>query len=211
MMVKAEFDLSEFYKEIIEDELNVKTVEFTDDVSAFTSYSFKPQLKTVGPKYGKVLGKIKAALAELDGNKAMAQLNAEGTLKFDFDGTEVVLEKDDLLIDTAQVEGYVSESDNNITVVLDTNLSPELIEEGFVREIISKIQTMRKEAGFEVMDKIVVNVSKNDSIIKVVTDNLDEIKAEVLANEIVFDKIEGYSKEWNINGEKVTLGVEKVQ
>ena len=192
MMVKAEFDLSEFYKEIIEDELNVKTVEFTDDVSAFTSYSFKPQLKTVGPKYGKVLGKIKAALAELDGNKAMAQLNAEGALKFDFDGTEVVLEKDDLLIDTAQV-------------------SPELIEEGFVREIISKIQTMRKEAGFEVMDKIVVNVSKNDSIIKVVTDNLDEIKAEVLANEIVFDKIEGYSKEWNINGEKVTLGVEKVQ
>ena len=211
MIVKAEFDLSEFYKEIIEDELNVKTVEFTDDVSAFTSYSFKPQLKTVGPKYGKVLGKIKAALAELDGNKAMAQLNAEGALKFDFDGTEVVLEKDDLLIDTAQVEGYVSESDNNITVVLDTNLSPELIEEGFVREIISKIQTMRKEAGFEVMDKIVVNVSKNDSIIKVVTDNLDEIKAEVLANEIVFDKIEGYSKEWNINGEKVTLGVEKVQ
>ena len=211
MMVKAEFDLSEFYKEIIEDELNVKTVEFTDDVSAFTSYSFKPQLKTVGPKYGKVLGKIKAAIAELDGNKAMAQLNAEGALKFDFDGTEVVLEKDDLLIDTAQVEGYVSESDNNITVVLDTNLSPELIEEGFVREIISKIQTMRKEAGFEVMDKIVVNVSKNDSIIKVVTDNLDEIKAEVLANEIVFDKIEGYSKEWNINGEKVTLGVEKVQ
>ena len=141
----------------------------------------------------------------------MAQLNAEGALKFDFDGTEVVLEKDDLLIDTAQVEGYVSESDNNITVVLDTNLSPELIEEGFVREIISKIQTMRKEAGFEVMDKIVVNVSKNDSIIKVVTDNLDEIKAEVLANEIVFDNIEGYSKEWNINGEKVTLGVEKVQ
>ena len=211
MMVKAEFDLSEFYKEIIEDELNVKTVEFTDDVSAFTSYSFKPQLKTVGPKYGKVIGKIKAALAELDGNKAMAQLNAEGALKFDFDGTEVVLERDDLLIDTAQVEGYVSESDNNITVVLDTNLSPELIEEGFVREIISKIQTMRKEAGFEVMDKIVVNVSKNDSIIKVVTDNLDEIKAEVLANEIVFDKIEGYSKEWNINGEKVTLGVEKVQ
>ena len=211
MMVKAEFDLSEFYKEIIEDELNVKTVEFTDDVSAFTSYSFKPQLKTVGPKYGKVLGKIKAALAELDGNKAMAQLNAEGALKFEFDGTEVVLEKDDLLIDTAQVEGYVSESDNNITVVLDTNLSPELIEEGFVREIISKIQTMRKEAGFEVMDKIVVNVSKNDSIIKVVTDNLDEIKAEVLANEIVFDKIEGYSKEWNINGEKVTLGVEKVK
>ena len=211
MMVKAEFDLSEFYKEIIEDELNVKIVEFTDDVSEFTSYSFKPQLKTVGPKYGKVLGKIKAALAELDGNKAMAQLNAEGALKFEFDGTEVVLEKDDLLIDTAQVEGYVSESDNNITVVLDTNLSPELIEEGFVREIISKIQTMRKEAGFEVMDKIVVNVSKNDSIIKVVTDNLDEIKAEVLANEIVFDKIEGYSKEWNINGEKVTLGVEKVQ
>ena len=160
MFVKAEFELSDFYKEIIEEELNVKEVEFTDDVRAFTSYSFKPQLRTVGPKYGKFLGKIKEALSSLDGNAAMDKINAGEPLTFDFDGNEVVLEKEDLLIDMAQVEGYVSESDNNITVVLDTKLSDELIEEGFVREIISKIQTMRKEADFQVMDKIVVNVDK---------------------------------------------------
>lgn len=147
--------------------------------------------------------------SNIDGNECNAALNAEGALKFDFDGTEVVLEKDDLLIDTAQVEGFVSESDNRMTVVLDTTMTPELIEEGFVREIISKIQTMRKEAGFEVMDKIVVYANNNDKIIQVLTDNCDEIKTEVLANEIVFGKIEGHSKEWNINGEQVMLGVEK--
>lgn len=209
MMIKAGFELSEFYKEIIEEELNVKNVEFTDDVSACTSYSFKPQLKTVGPKYGKVLGRIREALTAIDGNAAMATLSAEGKLKFDFDGTKVVLEKEDLLIDIAQVEGFVSESDNNITVVLDITMTPELIEEGFVREIISKIQTMRKEADFEVMDKIIVYADKNDKIKQVLSDNSDEIKSEVLANEIVFDKISGYSKEWNINGEQVVLSVEK--
>ena len=154
MFVKAENELSEFYQEIIEEELNVKKVEFTDDVRAFTSYSFKPQLKTVGPKYGKQLGNIKNALANLDGNAAMDTLNETGKLTFNFDGTEVELTKDDLLIDTAQMEGFVSEGDNTVTVVLDTNLTPELIEEGLVREIISKIQTMRKEAGFEVMNHI---------------------------------------------------------
>ena len=209
MFVKAEFELSDFYKEIIEEELNVKEVEFTDDVSAFTSYSFKPQLKTVGPKYGKFLGKIKEALSSLDGNAAMDKINAGEPLTFDFDGNEVVLEKEDLLIDMAQVEGYVSESDNNITVVLDTKLSDELIEEGFVREIISKIQTMRKEADFQVMDKIVVNVDKNDTIKAIMENNLDEIKSEVLADNVIFGKINGYEKEWNINGEKVTFGVEK--
>lgn len=209
MFVKADFELSDFFKEIIADELNIKEVEFTDDVRAFTSYSFKPQLRTVGPKYGKFLGKIKEALANLDGNKAMDQLNAGETLKFDFDGTEVVLEKEDLLIDMAQVEGYVSEGDNAVTVVLDTNLSDELIEEGFVREIVSKIQTMRKEAGFEVMDKIIVNVDKNDKIKTIIEDNLDEIKSEVLADNVEFDRINGYEKEWNINGEKVTFSVEK--
>ena len=209
MFVKADFELSDFFKEIIADELNIKEVEFTDDVRAFTSYSFKPQLRTVGPKYGKFLGKIKEALAKLDGNKAMDQLNAGEPLKFDFDGTEVVLEKEDLLIDMAQVEGYVSEGDNAVTVVLDTNLSDELIEEGFVREIVSKIQTMRKEAGFEVMDKIIVNVDKNDKIKAIIEDNLDEIKSEVLADNVEFDRINGYEKEWNINGEKVTFSVEK--
>ena len=209
MFVKAEFELSDFYKEIIEEELNVKEVEYTDDVRAFTSYSFKPQLRTVGPKYGKFLGKIKEALSSLDGNAAMDKINAGEPLTFDFDGNEVVLEKEDLLIDMAQVEGYVSESDNNITVVLDTKLSDELIEEGFVREIISKIQTMRKEADFQVMDKIVVNVDKNDTIKAIIENNLDEIKSEVLADNVIFGKINGYEKEWNINGEKVTFGVEK--
>ena len=209
MFVKAEFELSDFYKEIVEEELNVKEVEFTDDVRAFTSYSFKPQLRTVGPKYGKFLGKIKEALSSLDGNAAMDKINAGEPLTFDFDGNEVVLEKEDLLIDMAQVEGYVSESDNNITVVLDTKFSDELIEEGFVREIISKIQTMRKEADFQVMDKIVVNVDKNDTIKAIMENNLDEIKSEVLADNVIFGKINGYEKEWNINGEKVTFGVEK--
>ena len=209
MFVKADFALSDFYKEIIAEELNVKKVEFTQDVSAFTSYAFKPQLRTVGPKYGKFLGKIKEALANVDGNEAMATLNAGNPLTFDFDGNEVVLEMEDLLIDNAQVEGFVSESDKGITVVLDTNLSDELIEEGFVREVISKIQTMRKEADFEVMDKIIVNVDKNDKIKSIIEDNLDEIKAEVLADSVVFGRISGYEKEWNINGEKVTFGVEK--
>lgn len=154
MYVKSEFQLSEFYKEIIEDELNVKEVVFKDDIADFISYSFKPQMRTVGPKYGKLLNKIKTVLSELDGNKAMAELKSTGELKLDIDGQEIVLLEEDLLIDMAQMEGYVSESDHTITVVLDTNLTPELIEEGFVRELVSKIQTMRKEAGFEVMDKI---------------------------------------------------------
>ena len=210
MFVKAEFELPEFFKEIITEELNIKEVEFTEDVRAFTSYSFKPQLRTVGPKYGKFLGKIKEALANLDGNAAMDKINAGEPLTFDFNGNEVVLEKEDLLIDMAQVEGYVSESDGNVTVVLDTNLSEELIEEGFVREVISKIQTMRKEAGFEVMDKIIVNVDKNAKIEDIINNNLDEIKLEVLAEKVEFGKMSGYSKEWNINGENVSLGVEKI-
>ena len=209
MFVKSDFELPTFFKEIIEEELNVKELEFTQDVRAFTSYSFKPQLRTVGPKYGKFLGKIKETLAGLDGNAAMDTLNSDGALKFDFDGNEVVLEKEDLLIDMAQVEGYVSESDGNVTVVLDTNLSEELLEEGFVREVISKIQTMRKEAGFEVMDKITVNVDKNEKVKSIIADNLTEIKEEVLADNIEFDKMSGYEKEWNINGEVVVFGVEK--
>ncbi|MCI9126123.1 MAG: isoleucine--tRNA ligase [Eubacterium sp.] len=210
MFVKADFSLSEFYKEIIADELNIKEVEFTDDVRAFTSYSFKPQLRTVGPKYGKYLGKIKEVLTALDGNTAMDTLNAGEPLTFDFDGDKVILEMEDLLIDMAQVEGYVSEGEGELTVVLDTNLSDDLIEEGFVREVISKIQTMRKEAGFEVMDKIIVNVANNNKVQSVIEGNLNEIKSEVLADKIEFDKINGYEKEWNINGEKVTFSVAKI-
>lgn len=202
--------LPKFYKEIIEDELNVKSVIFTDDVRNFTSYSFKPQLKTLGPKYGKQLGKIREILSSLDGNKAMDEINATGGLKITVDGNEIVLEKDDLLIEAAQTEGYVSNSDSGITVVLDTKLTEDLIEEGFVREIISKIQTMRKDAGFEVMDHIKVYQMGNHNIKGIFERNAEEIKSEVLAEELVFDSVEGHIKEWNINGENVTLGVVKL-
>ena len=210
MYVKADFTLSEFYKEIIEDELNVKHVEFTNDVSAFTTYNFKPQLKTVGPKYGKLLGKIKGSLSNLDGNKAKAELDEKGVLTFDFDGDKVELTAEDLLIEMVQKEGYVSMNDNGITVVLDTNLTPELIEEGYVREIISKIQTMRKEAGFEVMDKIAVAVWDNEHVAEVISKNADKIKDEVLAEEILFESTDnGYAKKWTINGHDVMFAVIK--
>ena len=210
MYVKSEFQLSEFYKEIIEDELNVKEVVFKDDIADFISYSFKPQMRTVGPKYGKLLNKIKTTLSELDGNKAMAELKSTGELKLDIDGQEIVLLEEDLLIDMAQMEGYVSESDHTITVVLDTNLTPELIEEGFVRELVSKIQTMRKEAGFEVMDKVRVYAKDNDKIVDIMKNHGDEIKSEVLAEDIVTGETKGYEKEWNINSEKVTMAVERI-
>ena len=210
MFVKAEHVLPEFFSDIVKDELNVKKVTFTDDVRAFTSYSFKPQLKTVGPKYGKLLGGIRQALTGVDGNAAMDELKADGCLKLEINGNEVVLTEEDLLIDAAQMEGYVSEQNADITVVLDTNLTPELIEEGFVRELISKIQTMRKEAGFEVMDKIRVYAKGNEKISDILTRFCDQIKDEVLAESIELDQLQGYEKEWNINGEKVVLSVEKL-
>lgn len=209
MYIKADWQLSRFYQDIIADELNVKVVEFTEDVREFTSYSFKPQLKTVGPKYGKQLNAIRQALAELDGNEAMDILNAGNPIKLSLEGGQAVLEKEDLLIESAQKDGYVSESDNQITVVLDTNLTPELVEEGFVRELISKIQTMRKEAGFEVMDKIMLYAKDNEKIRNILQKNQEQITSEVLANGVIFDTIDGYSKEWNINGENVTLAVSK--
>ena len=209
MFVKAEFTLSEFYQEIVADELNVKNVKFTDDVRDFTSYSFKPQLKTVGPKYGKMLGGIKKALDTIDGNAAMDELNANGSLNLDVDGQEITLFKEDLLIDTAQIEGYVSENDNGITVVLDTNLTEELLEEGFVREIISKIQTMRKEAGFEVMDKIRVTYTGSEKAESIFAKYAESISSEVLAEEVTKAEPAGYVKEWKINGEQVTMGVWK--
>ncbi len=210
MYVKAEKKMSEFYTDIIADELNVKEVKFADDVESFISYSFKPQLRTVGPKYGKLLGGIRQALTNINGTAAMNELRTNGVLKLDINGNNVELTEEDLLIETAQTEGYVSESDGETSVVLDTNLTPELIEEGFVREIISKIQTMRKEAGFEVMDKIVVYAHGNDKIQDVMKAHEDEIKSEVLADEMVLGETDGYVKEWNINKEAVTMGVKKL-
>ena len=210
MYIKADFTLSEFYQEIIEDELNVKEVVFTDDVRDFTSYTFKPQLRTVGPKYGKQLGGIQKHLAALDGNAAMDELNADGALKFDVDGVAVELTKDDLLIDMAQKEGYVSQEDNRMTVVLDTNLTPELVEEGFVYEIISKIQTMRKESGFEVTDHIRVSINGNDKLSEIAQKNKEAISSKVLADELTSGMEYGVSKEWNINGENAVIAVERV-
>ena len=210
MYIKSDFTLSEFYQEIIEDELNVKEVVFTDDVRDFTSYTFKPQLRTVGPKYGKQLGGIQKHLAALDGNAAMDELNADGALKFDVDGVAVELTKDDLLIDMAQKEGYVSQEDNKMTVVLDTNLTPELVEEGFVYEIISKIQTMRKESGFEVTDHIRVSINGNDKLSEIAQKNKEAISGKVLADELTSGMEYGVSKEWNINGENAVIAVERV-
>lgn len=209
MYIKAENKLSDYFVDIIKDELNIKNVEFTDDVSGFTSYSFKPQLKTVGPKYGRQLNGIREYLANADGNATMAQLKSEGAVKFTVDGVEISLAEEDLLIDVARMEGYITEGDNYVTVVIDTNLTPELIEEGLIREVISKVQSMRKEAGFEVTDRIKLYVDQNDRIIDVIEKNADEIKNSVLADLIIFREMSGFEKEWNINGEHVILGVEK--
>ena len=209
MFVKAEKALSDFYQEIIEEELNVKEVKFTDDVREFTTYTFKPQLKTVGPKYGKQLGGIKEYLANVDGNEAMDKLNAGENLVFDVNGTEVSLGKEDLLIEMSQKEGYMSEADNTVTVVLDCNLSEELVEEGFAAEIISKIQTMRKDSGFEVMDHIKVGIAGNDKLAAIAAKNEKAIADKVLADSIDKDAVYANSKEWNVNGEKVTISVEK--
>ena len=209
MYVKAQEELSDFYKEIIEDELNVKEVIYSQDVRDFTSYTFKPQLRTLGKRFGKQLNALKEVLAGLNGNAAMDEINEKGTLTITLDGKEEVLEKDDLLIDAAQVEGFVSESYGGITVVLDTNLSEELIEEGFVYEIISKIQTMRKDAGFEVMDHITVAMQGNAKLEEIVKKNESSIAAKVLADEILYDKETADAKEWSINGETVKIGVQK--
>ena len=209
MYVKAAHELNDYFKAIIEDELNVKEVVFKEDVSDLTSYSFKPQLRTVGPKYGKQLGSIKKYLEEIDGTEAMKQLKSEGALKFTVDGTEISLAEEDLLIDVAQKEGFVTEADNYVTVVLDTNLTPELIEEGFVYELISKIQTMRKESGFEVMDHILVSLNGNDRLSEIAAKNKDTICGKVLAEDIVSGRELSVSKEWNVNGEKVTISIEK--
>ena len=210
MYVKAEKEMDAFFTDIIADELNIKEVKFAGDVEAFISYSFKPQLRTVGPKYGKLLNGIRQTLSGLDGSKAMKELKSTGVLSLDINGNKVDLTEEDLLIETSQTEGYVTEADGETSVVLDTSLTPELIEEGFVREIISKIQTMRKEAGFEVMDKIRVYAKDNEKIFNIMKAHQDEIMSEVLAEEVILDEAEGYVKDWNINKEKVTLGVTRL-
>ncbi len=209
MFVQGEEDLSGYYKQIIEGELNVKEVIFKDDVSDLTDYTFKPQMKILGPKYGKDLGKIRQTLAEIDGSAAKKELDANGFLTIDINNAKIKLMPEELLVDMAQKPGYVSQADHGITVVLDTNLTPALIEEGFVREIISKIQTMRKEAGFEVTDHITVFEKGNDRIQEIMSKHTAAIKHDVLADEMQLDAEGGYAKDWNINGEKVKLGVEK--
>ena len=212
MFVKAPQALSQYFADIVTDELNVKQIEFTDDVRSFTSYSFKPQLRTVGPKYGKLLGGIKKYLGEVDGNAAMDELNENGSIKFDVNGESVELTAEDLLIETAQMEGFVSQQNGPFTVVLDTNLTEDLIEEGFVRELVSKIQTMRKEAGFEVQDHISVFQSANDRIRRIMEKFGSDLKHEVLAESISYETADetAYTKEWTVNGEKVTLAVKKI-
>ena len=210
MFVKAEYELTDFYKDIIADELNVKKVVFTNDVREFTSYTFKPQLRTVGPKYGKQLGAIKKYLEELDGNAAMDTLQKDGALKFTAGDVEVSLTEEDLLIEMTQKEGYVTEADNSMTVVLDTNLTPELIEEGFVLELISKIQTMRKDAGFEVTDHIRVAFADNDKIEEIAQKHEKEIVGKVLADALSVKNELSVAKEWNVNGENVKISVERV-
>ncbi|MBR1444699.1 MAG: class I tRNA ligase family protein, partial [Firmicutes bacterium] len=210
MYVKAETSLDKAYYDIILDELNIKSVEFISDVAEFTSYTFKPQLKTLGRKYGKLVPAIGNYLKSSDGTALMNELKTNGAIKFEVDSTAIELPEEDLLIETAKKEGFVAESDKTTTVVIDTNLTPELIEEGFVRELISKIQTMRKEADFEVLDRITVSYSGNEKLAKIFTDNADKIKTDVLADNIIeSSNTDGYSKEWSINGEKITLCVSK--
>ena len=209
MFVKADAALSQFYLDIIKDELNVKEAELTEDVSALTTYSFKPQLKTLGRRFGKNINAVREILAGLDGQAAMAELKEKGTLTIQVEGVDEALAEEDLLIEAAQMEGYVSDSDHGVTVVLDTNLTPELLEEGFVREVISKVQTMRKDAGFEVMDHIQLYVKDNDKVEDIVQKNEESLCSDVLADGVTYDEVSGFTKEWSINGEKVTLGVEK--
>ncbi len=207
LFVNAPTVLDSYYVDVIADELNAKTVEFKDDLSEFSSYSFKPQLRTVGPKYGKLLGGIKTYLSDIDGVAAKKELDANGSISFDVNGETVTLTAEDLLIEASASKDFDTQQDGAVTVVLDKRLTPELIEEGYVREIISKVQSMRKEADFEVTDRITVYMTNNDKLAEIVTRNADMIKAAVLADYIQLGEMKGFTKEWDINGEEVVLGV----
>ena len=209
MFVKAPFGMPEYFSTIVAEELNVKKVEFTQDVREFTTYTFKPQMRTVGPKYGRLLNQIKQALLEVDGNATMDRLNEEGKISLDIDGNSVILETEDLLIEMSQKPGYVSENNGDVTVVLDSNLTPELVDEGFVRELISKIQTMRKEAGFQVTDHITVYHQGSEKLEQIFAGYEKEICSNVLADKVAAGEPEGYQKDWDINGESVSLGVKR--
>ncbi len=207
MYVCADHVLDSFYTDIIRDELNVKEVVFTQDASSYIDYKFKPQLKTLGPKFGKNLGEIRNNLAELDGHKAMAELDSTGFLKMNISTGEITLSKEDVLIESQQKDGFFTLTEGRVTVALSTTLTDELIEEGFVREITSKIQTMRKDSGFEVMDHINIYLTGNDKLTELVKKNAEQISRDVLAQDIRFGETAENSKEWDINGEKVTIGV----
>ncbi|MEE1239987.1 MAG: DUF5915 domain-containing protein, partial [Acutalibacteraceae bacterium] len=210
MYVKLDGDLDSFYTDIIRDELNIKNVSFTDSVDGFVTYQFKPQLKTVGPKFGKQLNEIRTALSEIDGTNAKKQLDKDGYIELDLPSGKVKLETEDLLIESKQKDGFYSLSDRGITVAIDTTLTEELIEEGFVRELISKIQTMRKEAGFNVTDHISVTLEGSDKVTETALKKQDDIKGDTLADSLTAESPVGFTKEWDINGEAVTIGVKKI-
>ena len=207
LFIHADRDLGEGFRDIIREELNIKTVHFVSDASEFSDYRFKPQLKLLGKKYGKQINEIREALAALDGSAAKKELDSTGSLPLTISTGEIRLTEEELLIETARKEGFESLSEKGITIVLDTTLTPELIEEGFVREIISKIQSMRKDANFEVTDRIVVYQNGNDKIADLLWNNREEISGEVLADEILLGEMDGYTAEWDVNGEKTTFGV----
>ncbi len=207
MYVKADRQLDDFFKEIVASELNLKAVSFKDDMEEYLSYSFKPQFKVLGPKVGKQIGEVKAALAAINGHAAKAELESTGKLKLALKSGEVELTAEDVDITMSQTEGFATQRYGNVTIALETTLSQELIEEGFVREIISKLQTMRKENGFEVVDHIAVYAAGNDKLTDIMSRNEDLLKKVVLADSITYGNTDGFVKEWNINGEDITLAV----
>jgi isoleucyl-tRNA synthetase len=209
MYIKSEIKLPETYLDIIRDEVNVKCIEYSDNVSDFIGYKFKPQLKTLGPKFGRHLNEIRTALAELDGNAAYAELEANGVMKLTISTGEIELMREDVLIETEQRGGYFTQTDSGVTIALDTNLTPELVEEGYVREFISKVQKMRKDSGFEVMDRIIIHIGGNDKLAEIVAKNEADISKKLLSDKLLNDGAEG-GKEYDMGGEMLTIAVEKV-
>ena len=210
MYVKAEGALEDIYTDIINDELNIKKVSFTDEVDDFVTYQFKPQLKTLGPKYGKQLGEIRNALSTIDGSAAKKELDTNGKVVLSLSAGDIELTAEDLLIEAQQKEGFFTVNDRGITVAIDTTLTEELIEEGFVREIVSKLLSMRKEAGFNVTDHIAVTLSGSGTVTAIAEKCSAEISGDTLADTLEICEPIGFAKEWDINGEQVTIGIKKI-